>query len=357
MLASLIFDALVRNWALVAIVVTIALLVIVPALVLLRYARISLNIMRNTKPPLCRAPQDFEALDGEAVQFPAFDGLPLAGAIIRANPDRPSRGLVVFCHEFCSDLRSCSRYCRPLLQVGYDIFTFDFRNHGRSASEPNYTPRQWLSDREVDDIRGAIAFARDWLRDNGRSQEIGLFGISRGGCASVFGAAECEGVRAIVLDGAFSTDRTIEYFMKRWAYIFAKVKVLYENHPPAFWRFLRWIMIKLAQREFRCVFPSVRKALKGMTPRPILFIHGAEDSYLPVEQTRLLFDMAPAPKEIWIAPGARHNQAVIRHPERYAARVISFFDRYLASAPREVVKEEITAPEPRTRITSGEPNS
>ena len=60
------------------------------------------------------------------------------------------------------------------------------------------------------------------------------------------------------LDGAFSTDRTIEYFMKRWAYIFAKVKVVYENHHPAFWRFLRWLLFVVARREFRCTFPSVR---------------------------------------------------------------------------------------------------
>ena len=107
-------DALARNWALVVILSTISILLVVPAMILLKYARISLNIMRTTKPPLARSPLDFEPLAGEPVSFPAFDGLPLQGLLIRANPRVPRRGLIVFAHEFCADMHSCARYCRPL---------------------------------------------------------------------------------------------------------------------------------------------------------------------------------------------------------------------------------------------------
>ena len=351
---QLVYEALARNWALVLILLTIAVVVIVPALVLMRYVRISLNIMRSTKPPLARAPLDYEPLEGEPVQFPAFDGLPLSGMVIRAEPPGPARGLIMFCHEYCSDMQSCARYCRPLTRVGYDVFTFDFRNHGQSASETGYTPRQWLTEREVADIRGAVAYAHRWLASEGRPAELGLFGISRGACTAVMAAAESDSVKAIVLDGAFSTDTTIEYFMKRWAYIFASVRVLYENHPPAFWRFLRWVMIRFAQREFGCSFPSVRKAVRRMRPRPIFFIHGEKDSYLPEEQSRMLYALAADPRELWIVPGARHNQAVIRQPERYAARTIAFFDRALGgekpvrkAAAEPGVAAPASTPDPR----------
>lgn len=120
-------DAFARNWALVLIVSTIVTLIIVPAMVLMKYVRISLNIMRTTKPPLSRTPLDFDRLTGEPILFPAYDGLPLQGMIIRANPAVPRRGLVVFAHEFCADMYSCARYCRPLQETGYDILTFDFR--------------------------------------------------------------------------------------------------------------------------------------------------------------------------------------------------------------------------------------
>lgn len=339
-------ELLARNWAMLAMFITIATLVVVPALVILKYVRISLNIMRNTQPPLSRNPLDFEPLTGETITFPAYDGLTLCGMIIRADPLATRRGMVVFAHEFCSDMHSCARYCRTLRNSGYDILTFDFRGHGQSVCPPDYTPRQWVSDRELNDMRGAVAFAQMWLERRELPADLGLFGISRGACASILVALENPCIKAICADGAFSTDTTIEYFMKRWAYIFARVKIVYENHHPAFWRFLRWAMIHVARREFKCRFPSVRKALQRMTPRPMLFIHGEKDSYLPVEQSRLLYALAGQPKSLWIAPGARHNQAVIVDPEGYARRTTEFFNRYLAPPTRRAVHAAHAAPDP-----------
>src|SRR5262245_46594658 len=255
------FDILARNWALVTMLSTIGAFVLVGMLVIRKYVRISLNILRTTKPPLSRSPLDYLRLQGEPVVFPAFDGSRLAGMIVRAEPGAVRRGMVIFAHEFCSDMQSCARYCRRLHEAGYEVFTFDFRGHGQSECEPNYTPRQWVTDRELDDMRGAIAFAEYWLEERGLPRRIGLFGISRGACAAIAVAAEDPAVRVVVSDGALSTDSTIEFLMKRWAYIFAKVRVLYENHHPAFWRFLRWRMMRHASREFRCRFPSVRKAI------------------------------------------------------------------------------------------------
>lgn len=327
---SSVLDALLRNWALAAIVTTVATLLVVPALVILKYVRISLNIMRSTKPPLARGPLDFEPLAGDALRLSAQDGLELHGMLVRANPKVPRRGLVLFAHEFCSDMFSCARYCRPLQQVGYDVFTFNFRGHGESACDPSYTPRQWLSNRELDDMRGALAYVDDWLRERGLPREVGVFGISRGACAGILAAQENPHIRALVCDGAYSTDRMIEYFMQRWAYIFAKVRVLYENHHANFWRFLRWSLMVAARREFRCSFPSVRKAIRRMTPRPMFFIHGEKDSYLPVEQSRQLYVLAGQPKRFWVVPNAKHNQAAVVQPERYAHWTIEFFDEYLA---------------------------
>lgn len=343
MLAWSVFDALVHNWALVAIMLTIAVVVGVPWWVLNKYVDISINIMRSTKPPLSRNPLDFDPVDGEPVTFPAYDGRLLHGMLVRGehceNPksmaEREPRGMILFAHEFCSDMGSCGRYCRPLLEAGYDVFAFDFRNHGASERETEYTPRQWVTEREHDDIRGAVAFILAWLEQNNRPQHIGLFGVSRGACAGVLVAEERPEVRALLLDGAFSTDACIEYFMKRWAVIFGRGRVLYENFPPRVWAFMRWAMIRKAQRTLKCTFPSVRKALTRMTPRPLMFIHGEKDSYLPIGQTRLLYALAPQPKWFWIAPGARHNQAAVLHPEVYARYITGFFDAFLGATPAE----------------------
>ena len=187
--------------------------------------------------------------------------------LIEATGLEPRKGLVIFGHEYGSDRYSCARYCRPLLAAGYDVFAFDFRGHGESLAEEGYKSRQWPSDREEADMLGAIAFVEDYLEQNGRPREIGLFGISRGGGAAILASVEVESVKAILTDGAFSSDTTLEYLMKRWVSIFAKVRLIYENHPPTFWRFLRWLTFCACRRRFNCRYPSVRKAMSDQWVR------------------------------------------------------------------------------------------
>ncbi len=329
----IVWDLIARNWALTAILLTFVVLVVTPIAIFRKYVNISLNILKDTPPPLSRGPCDFVRLEGEEVDFRAFDGLHLRGMLFRGRSDVPRRGMILFAHEYASDKSSCARYCRPLLEAGYDAFSFDFRNHGESSHEPGYQSRQWVSDREVNDMMGAIAYVEDWLEARGYPVKLGIFGISRGAGAAVMAAQSDPRVHALLVDGAFSTDTTIERLMRRWAYIFAKVRFVYENHHPAFWRVLRWFMIQQAQRELGVEFPSVRKALMRMSPRPIFFIHGEKDSYIPVEQTELLYALSSQPKYKWIVPGAKHNQSVVIQPERYAARTVAFFDRFLADLP------------------------
>jgi len=324
------WEVLLRNWALASILLTVVILVAAPWLVLRKYVRIMFNILRDTPPPLSMGPRDFLRIQGEPVTFRAFDGLGLRGMFLFGDHAGWPRGMIIFAHEFASDMYSCARYCRPLLAAGYDIFTFDFRGHGESSNLEGYRPRQWVTNHELADMMGALAYVEDWLEAQGRPKEVGLFGISRGAGAALIAAARNPCVRAIVADSAFSNDTALEHLMKRWAYIFAKVRFVYENHPPQFWRFLRWLLFRECRRKLHCEFPSVRKAIHRMKARPLLFIHGEKDSYIPFDQTVELFAMARRPKHLWIVPGAKHNQSVVTQPQRYADRTVAFFDRYLA---------------------------
>jgi fermentation-respiration switch protein FrsA (DUF1100 family) len=330
-----VWELLVRNWALFSIVPTLSLLIAVPVVIIRKYLRLILNIFDDTPPPLSMHLRDYDHVEGEPVSFVALDGHRLCGLMIPRDPAKPALGIILFAHEFKSDAQSCARYCRPLIDAGYDVFSFDFRGHGQSLVENGYRPRQWPSDREVSDMLGAVAHVEDYLEKAGRPPNIGLFGISRGAGAAIIAAQSVSSVRAIVTDGAFSSDTTLEYLMKRWAKIFAKVRVVYENHPAAFWRFLRWLLFRECSRRFHCHYPSVRKALVKLRGVPILMIHGEKDSYIPVAQTQLLYDLAEEPKYIWIVPGAKHNQSVVTEPQAYAANTLQFFNRHLGGVEEE----------------------
>ncbi len=335
------------NWAALTIAGTCLSLLAFVIMWLGKYVRICLNIFVDTPPPLSMGPRDFQIIRGEEVRFRSFDGTSLRGMWLR-TPDRRRRGTIVFCHEFGSDMYSCARYTRPLIDAGFDVFTFDFRGHGDSSFPKGYRPLQWPSDKELEDVLGATAFVEDAMEAAGQSRRIGLFGISRGAGAAILAASSDPNVACMLCDGAFSTRGTLVSLMKRWAYIFARVKLVYENHPDAFWRFLLWCMLRFAQPKLGRRFPSVRKALAKMVSCPILFIHGQKDSYIRPNQADFLYGAAGEPKELWIVPHAKHNQSVVVAPEEYASRTVAFFRTYLTDA--DAARAEVAGEEARTGV-------
>ena len=331
----------VRHWAAAAIALTCLSLIVFLVLWLTKYVRICLKIFCDTPPPLAVGPLDFQRLGGEEVRFRSFDGTGLRGMVLRTPNRLAHKGTIVFCHEYGSDLFSCARYARPLVEAGFDVFTFDFRAHGESSNWGKYRPLQWPSDKEMEDVLGACAHVEEMLVAEGKPVRIGLFGISRGAGSGLLAAASDPHVKAIVCDGAFSTDSTLISYMKRWASIFARVKLVYQNHTETFWRLLTWLLMRFAQPKMGCRYLSVRKALREMQPRPIFFIHGQKDSYIRPEQGQLLYELAPSPKYMWLVEGAKHNQSVVVMPKEYAARTIAFFQRHLAG--EKIDERRITA--------------
>lgn len=63
--------------------------------------------------------------------------------------------------------------------------------------------------------------------------------------------------------------------------------------------------------------------------KPMLFIHGSNDTYVPTRMVYPLYKAKPQPKELWIVPGARHARSILLRPEEYAAHIKAFTDKYI----------------------------
>lgn len=333
---------IVEHWALLAITIACVSLLVFVNLVLAKYVRICLNIFCDTPPPPAISALEFQRLHGEMVRFRSFDGTSLRGMHLRPKGPHSYKGTIVFCHEFGADMYSCARYARPLIDAGFDVFTFDYRGHGESSNRGRYKPLQWPSDKELEDTLGALAYVEASLEAENKPQEIGLFGISRGAGSAILAASTAPNIKAVLVDGAFSTDLTVISLMKRWVHIFARVKLVYENHPDTFWNMMFWLLVHLAQPKLGCRYPSVQKALQDLRNLPMYFIYGGKDSWIRSDQASELFEQAPDPKHFWVVPKAKHNQAAVVESSQYAARSIAFFRKYLAD--EDVSEQEISRP-------------
>ncbi len=58
--------------------------------------------------------------------------------------------------------------------------------------------------------------------------------------------------------------------------------------------------------------------------RPMLFIHGDADTYVPTEMVHPLYEAKPGRKTLWLAQGSAHANAYKDHPEEYTATVEEF---------------------------------
>jgi len=300
---------------------------VVTSLILRKYVRLIVNVLddQTLEPEI--GTNGHARPNGEVVKFTAADGHPLKGTILKARGG-PATGMVIFAHEFGSERSSCVRYCQALINGGYDVFAFDFRGHGESPAEPGYRPRWLPTDRETSDMRGAIDYITRRLESLGRPKDLTLFGVSRGGNAAIMAAVGLPHVKTLITDGVFSSDVTLEYLMRRFATIFGGIRVLTENYPPTFWRFMRWLLLRECARRYRCRFPSTQSALRRLGRKPLLMIHGQRDSYVPITQAQQLYDIAHGPKKLWIVPDARHNESVLVNPNTYGQRVVSFLNEH-----------------------------
>lgn len=60
---------------------------------------------------------------------------------------------------------------------------------------------------------------------------------------------------------------------------------------------------------------------------PMLFIHGANDTFVPTAMVYRLYEAKPEPKELWIADHTDHAHSYRNHREEYVERVSRFLNK------------------------------
>lgn len=279
--------------------------------------------------PLFITPRGQPVEGAEDVTFRNADGLALKGCYVKAAG--PRRGVVLFGLEFGSDRWSCVGYCEQLLAAGFDVFAFEPRNQGESEAMPGYDPMQWVTDHEVADFRAALKYLQS--RPDADPRGVGLFGISKGAGAGLVAAADEPLVRCVVTDGMFSSKLTMVPYMWHWVSILTK-RIQPALLPEWYLRHLARVTFRKVGRQRGCRLSSVEGAAARLAGRPLLMIHGEQDNYIKPGMARALFDRASEPKELWLVPGAKHNQALHVAGPAYRQRVLSFFEAHLATGPR-----------------------
>ncbi|WP_020471608.1 alpha/beta hydrolase [Zavarzinella formosa] len=275
--------------------------------------------------PLFVIPRGEPDPTAEELRVPTCGGAMLQAVYFRTSA-AARKGVIVFGIEHGSDRWSCKPYCDPLIQAGYDIFAYEPRNQGKSDTIPDYEPIQWISDYEIEDAKAAMAYVK--ARPDADPKGVGWFGVSKGANVGLAMFAEDSSIRCAVTDGAFGLLSVMVPYMRHWIRIYNSSFLVHGLLPGWFYQTVGRRGVGMVEKERKVRFYHLEPAASRLV-RPLLMIHGEADSYIKTEMARTLFLRARGPKEFWVVPKARHNQALAMAGDEYSRRVVAFFDHYL----------------------------
>lgn len=303
--------------------VLVALLVFV-GYYLVKYIRIISDNLLNIPYPLDH-PQTNAILSQDA-EFTSDDGTVLKGKFISAP--NGSKKTIIFCHEFGSDQNSWSKYLGTFPENGFNVFTFDFRK-GKTIEgfhRNGFSPKQWPTRRELRDLFAAMEYLQK--RSDVDAHCLGIFGVSKGGGLAICAAARSRRIKAVVTDGACPVQETIKDYIRRWAAIYIDSEFVVKHLPEKIVDFLSYWSVRFTSLKLHSRILLIERDIRRLK-QPVLLIHGGEDVYIRSDHARYLHARARAGGDVWIVPGAGHNDAVITSPSEYQQKVMSFFKQHL----------------------------
>ncbi|MBN2474975.1 MAG: alpha/beta fold hydrolase [Pirellulales bacterium] len=319
----------------------IALAVVGHVLAWLLYVPVAVRVFGET--PWLPAQWQEPLGEGEHVNFYTQDGARLEGTYLRTTA-AARKGVVAFCHQLNGDRWATVPYTEDLRRQGFDIFTFDFRNHGGSDRVADWEPMPWVTVQDLTDVQAAIDYVCG--RSDADPRGIGLIGVSKGATVALCAAASDTRVRTLVLDGPCPTERMQLHYVRRFMQIYVAYPWLVSRLPDLSLRSTNAWTKFVVQRQRHCRFVNVDQAARQVR-QPVMMIHGQRDAHVPVEVARGLRNSMPNCTRLWVVPNAKHNGGIMVARNTYHRRIARFFERHLAVP---TVAEQSPQPLPSPRL-------
>lgn len=239
----------------------------------------------------------------------------------RNDPDKrmvatyiPAEGIskktVIIAHGYKGNRETMANYAKMFHEMGFNVLTPDDRGHGESAGK--YISFGWL------DRLDYLKWIDQVIDHVGEDGKILLFGVSMGGATveMLSGERLPTQVKAIIADCGYSSIKEeLTYLLKK------------QYHLPEYPVEPMVSEINKRAAGFGLNSASSVKQL-AKNKRPILFIHGGKDTYVPAHMAYENYQATHAPKQIWIVPNATHAESFWYDPVAYKRRVQEFLRTY-----------------------------
>ena len=258
---------------------------------------------------------------------------------------------IVMCHGFAGVKELLlPNFAQRFAANGYAALTFDYRGFGQSGGEPG----RLLPSQQIEDIINALAFMRSCPQVD--SDRIALWGTSFGGANVIFAAVQDGNVRSISVQLTFGDgQRVVTHGMSEQekSNLYALIekmearkarsgkemlvpihkvlsdpqsKAFYDSHVEQF----PSLKIKIPMLTVAETIKHKPELVIGSLNVPILITAAGRDGVNPAQESKLLFDKANEPKELFVIEDATHYEVYTgAYFEQAIAKQLAWFDATL----------------------------
>ena len=228
--------------------------------------------------------------------------------------DKKTNKTVVIAHGYMGSKEKMAPYAYIFHQMGYNVLTPDDRGQGQS--EGNYVGYGWP------DRLDYIKWMKKVLKYQGPKTEIVMFGVSMGGATTM------------MVSGEKDVPHQVKAFIEDCGYTSVSDEINYEAgqlyHMPAF---PRWPLVPILSgiTHIRAGYSmyeasSLDQVMKNH--RPMLFIHGANDKFVPTRMVYPLYKASKGPKQLLVVKNAAHAASYQTNPKLYVDTIKGFLNKY-----------------------------
>jgi uncharacterized protein len=247
---------------------------------------------------------DIERLPQEEIFIRSPYGYLLRGLFFKASQD--TRKAIVLVHGVSVSLVSSLKYMEIFRKRGFHVLMYDHCRHGGSGG---FFTTFGLYEKH--DLNAWI----DWLTERiGQNCRIGIFGESMGAAIALQHAAIDSRTEFYIADCPYSDLQAVLRYRLKKQYSLPSFPIL-----PIAGLFV-WLRCGL-----RFKFVSPIRDIKEVKA-PVLFIHGKEDKYIPMEMTMELYHAKQGYKHLYLVQGADHAKSLRTNPNAYDHAVGMFLE-------------------------------
>jgi pimeloyl-ACP methyl ester carboxylesterase len=232
--------------------------------------------------------------------------------IVNNNKD----ACIIFVHGGARDRRAFMRHLPCLHKYEYGLIAFDCREHGTSTCTGKGIG--WTV-REAEDVVTVSKYAREALN----YKHVILIGTSQGAASCIIAASFDPLINLIIAENPYSCRKRLMKDIMLNVMGNSYILSFLQNH------YINYIidMVQKYLNVDETKHPNAIDIIQDIK-QPILFMHGDNDTLVPVEHSKDLYNKASHPKKLWICKGASHTALYDHSPHEWEKIVYNFIRKH-----------------------------